>query len=73
MVLVVAFFSIVPVVALPLLLLLPRKPPPGPPKPPPGPLNTKQNEKHNEKHRLARPRGCFGGEESEFEVKNAEK
>ena len=36
-VLVVAFFLIVSVVALPLLLLLPRKPPPGPPKPPPGP------------------------------------
>ena len=48
--LVVAFSLIVPVVALPLLLLLLRKPPPGPPKSPPGP----QNEKQNEKQRLAR-------------------
>ena len=46
-VLVVAFFLVVSVVALPLLLLLPRKPPPGPPKPPPGPPKTKQNKKQN--------------------------
>ena len=36
-VLVVDFFLVVSVVALPLLSLLPRQPPPGPPKPPPGP------------------------------------
>ena len=47
----VAFFLIVSVVALPLLLLLPRKPPPGPPKPPPGPPKTKQNEKQNKTKR----------------------
>ena len=37
-----AFFLIVPLVALPLLLLLLRKPPPGPPKSPAGPQNEKQ-------------------------------
>ena len=34
-------FFVVSVVALPLLSLLPRKPPPGPPKPPPGPPQSK--------------------------------
>ena len=48
-----AFFFII--VALPILLLSLRKPPPGPPKPSPGPQNEKQNGKRNEKQRLVTP------------------
>ena len=44
-------FSLVLVVALPLLLLRHRKLPSGPPKPPPGPPKTKQNEKQNKTKR----------------------
>ena len=73
-VLVVAFFLVVSVVALPLLLLLPTKPPSGLPELPPGPAEPPPESTWGLPTRglvpTKWPRGGFQPVESDFEVQN---